>query len=264
MRLFPVVLGACHLLAASAQDVTCYKPDGTSRTFNGTELCNSVDGSVSMCCGWNDQCLQNGLCKSKLDNKSYWRDMCSISSWPEVGCLKACTDEGQIDEVGNAQMTPCDGTDYSEKWCCGDNTDCCGTGDEIIVPTNIYVSSTATSTSASESPTSTSTTTGTGAIASPSPEESPESGLSTGAKAGIGVGVGAGVVIVLGVVAFLVIRRRRRKGMVASGTTLDSSAQPGVVPQVPQELSQTPVYEKPADKQDTRYELPAQPSTADR
>lgn len=90
-RLFPLILGANHLLAACAQDVTCYKPDATSRTFNGTVLCNSVDGAVSMCCGWNDTCLRNGLCKTNTEDTSYWRDMCSISSWPETGCLKVCT-----------------------------------------------------------------------------------------------------------------------------------------------------------------------------
>jgi hypothetical protein len=90
-RLFPAVLGASHLLAASADDVTCYKLDGTSRTVDGTKVCNSLDGAVSMCCASSDTCLNNGLCKTAGDSVSYWRDMCSISSWPEVGCLKTCT-----------------------------------------------------------------------------------------------------------------------------------------------------------------------------
>lgn len=170
--------------------------------------------------------------------------------------------------IGNAIMTPCDGTDYSETWCCGETTDCCGTGDEIIIPTNIYVSSslTPTSTSTSESPTSTAATTSSDSTATPSSEQSPApSGLSTGSKAGIGVGVAAGVIIVLGFFAFFVIHRRRKKAVISPGTTLDPSAQPGAVPGVSRELEQTAVYETPADKQNTRYELPAQASTvADR
>jgi hypothetical protein len=92
MRHLFVILAICRL--ASAQDVTCYRPDGISRTYNGTILCNSVEGAVSMCCGWNDICLQNGLCKVKSEESAdatYWRDMCSVSTWPKVGCLKACT-----------------------------------------------------------------------------------------------------------------------------------------------------------------------------
>ncbi|KAL5040803.1 hypothetical protein BDW71DRAFT_193068 [Aspergillus fruticulosus] len=270
-HLFPLVVGTSHLLAASAEDVTCYKPDGTSRTFNGTILCNSVDGAVSMCCGWNDICLQNGLCKVKGSPTSYWRDMCSISSWPDVGCLKACTDDAVIDELGNAVMTPCDGTDYSKTWCCGQTTDCCGTDEEITVRANIYVStstptSTSTLTSTNPSLASTPATTSSGSTATPSSEQSQEtSGLSSGAKAGIGVGVAAGAIAVVGFFSFFVIRRRRKRAVIASKATSDGSVQPNAVPEVPQEFEQNPVCEMPVDNQNTRYELPAGPSTvADR
>ncbi|KAL4781974.1 hypothetical protein BJX76DRAFT_369473 [Aspergillus varians] len=268
-RLFALVLGTSHLLAASAEDVTCYKPDRTSKTFNGTMLCSDVDGAVSMCCGWNDVCLDNGLCKVKGTPSGYWRDMCSISSWPDVGCLNVCTDDGDIDDAGNAPMTPCDGTDYSETWCCGQTTDCCGTDEEVTIPTNIYVSTStpnSTSTSTSASLTSTQATTSSSSTTTPSSEQSQtSSGLSSGSKAGIGVGVAAGVIVVVGFFSFLVMRRRRKRAVIASGTRLDGSAQPGAGPDVPQELEPTPVYEKPADKQNTRYELPAEPFTiADR
>lgn len=79
------------------------------------------------------------------------------------------------------------------------------------------------------------------------------------------MGVAAGGLAVLGLLAFFVIQRRRKKAVIASQTTLDSSAQPGPVPGVPQELGHTAVYEKPTDQQNTMYELPAGQSTvADR
>lgn len=31
-------------------------------------------------------------------------------------------------------MAPCDGTESSRYWCCGSNTDCCGTSDAIEIP----------------------------------------------------------------------------------------------------------------------------------
>lgn len=163
-------------------------------------------------------------------------------------------------------MTSCDGTDYSETWCCGASNECCGTDAAITIPANIYVSpSLSPSSSTSPSPTSPPATTSSGSGAEPSPEQSPESsGLSTGAKAGIGVGVAAGVIVVLGFFAFFVIQRRRKKAAIAAGT-FGGSAGLGAVPGVPQELPQTAVYEKPADKPNTRYELPAEQSTvADR
>lgn len=117
-------------------------------------------------------------------------------------------------------MTPCDGTDYSEKWCCGASSDCCGTGNEIIVPTNIYTSSVASTTSSSSaSATSGSSTTTSGlssaSTRSPSSESESEpdssSGLSTGAKVGVGVGVSVGGLTILGALAFFLYRRRASK-----------------------------------------------------
>ena len=51
-----------------------------------------------MCCGPQDICLNNGLCKvspargATEEKPTYWRDTCSESEWPEVGCLRGvCT-----------------------------------------------------------------------------------------------------------------------------------------------------------------------------
>lgn len=54
-------------------------------------------------------------------------------------------------------------------------------------------------------------TTASGAAATSSVSSDQSSGLSTGAKAGIGVGVALGVLALLGVVLFLLFRRRKRQ-----------------------------------------------------
>ncbi|KAL2834812.1 hypothetical protein BJY01DRAFT_259393 [Aspergillus pseudoustus] len=260
------------LLVSAQEDVTCYKPDGTSHTFDGTVICNSVEGSVSMCCGLNDICLQNGMCKVKVDedagvNATYWRDGCSISSWPDVGCLKVCTGDNQIDELGNASMTPCDGTDYSETWCCGTTTDCCGTDAEITVPANIYVASTSASTSTSTSTSISTNTSSTTSNVESTPTESAashthtsssdeshsSSGLSGGSKAGIGVGVAAGVIALVGALSFFVLRRRRRNAATPPEISLYQPVQSQKAAGTP-DLQAPVVHEKPADKQHTRYE----------
>jgi hypothetical protein len=73
---------------------------------------------------------------------------------------------------------------------------------------SVAANSTATSTSA------TPTATGTGAPTS-SPTSSSSSGISSGAAAGIGVGAGAGVIL-LGALAWVLIRRRRRPAQAQS------------------------------------------------
>jgi hypothetical protein len=76
--------------------VTCYRPNGISSTNGDSKSCHSINGAASMCCNEYDECLENGLCKAAADtgvegsNVTYWRDTCSVSNWPEVGCLRVC------------------------------------------------------------------------------------------------------------------------------------------------------------------------------
>ncbi|GAM89235.1 hypothetical protein ANO11243_072720 [Dothideomycetidae sp. 11243] len=117
----------------------------------------------------------------------------------------------QIDENGNAIMTPCDNTTTSLTWCCGYNvTDCCGKGapaEVTLQPTLIgFVSATDI---VSSSPTASSTNST--SSASPSSSSQPSSGLSSGAKAGIGVGVALGVVAAIAIAIIAVFSRRRSR-----------------------------------------------------
>ena len=108
-------------------------------------------------------------------------------------------------------MTPCDGTSSSEKWCCGThNTDCCGTGQEIVLAASLGISSTSSTTSPSTSTPSQSSQTHTSSSSTSSPTASSSpSGLSTGAKAGIGIGsVGLAVLIVGTVFLFMFLKKK--------------------------------------------------------
>lgn len=65
--------------------------------------CNSISGTISMCCATNrgpsnvyppDTCLPNGLCQNIFSNlttgkpdTNYWREGCSSSGWSGQYCL---------------------------------------------------------------------------------------------------------------------------------------------------------------------------------
>ncbi|KAL4875704.1 hypothetical protein BJY04DRAFT_223822 [Aspergillus karnatakaensis] len=166
---------------------------------------------------------------------AYWRYLCTSSEWPEENCLNVCSDG---DNAGTtAQITPCDGTDNSTEWCCGQNTDCCGTNSAVtIAPVLPALFSTAISSSTSTLP-----STATGATpsnptpdpasasahgSSPDAETNSSTGLSTGAKAGIGIAVAVGAVAMIGGLVFVWVVKRR-------------SSPPGYAP--PDEFSKTPV-----------------------
>ncbi|KAH8426574.1 uncharacterized protein LDX57_004311 [Aspergillus melleus] len=266
MKQFTFLLATIQLASSSSADeTTCYRPNGRRSPNHDAKKCNGVEGAVSMCCAQSDECLKNGLCKVAGDKPSntsaiYWRDTCSLSSWPDVGCLKVCAD-GDL-ESENTQMTPCDGTDYSEKWCCGITADCCGTKDEVSVPRNIYISTSLTnglSTSTSTQTSAHSQTRFTSARADPtsslssSQSSKPESSsdLSTGGKAGIGVGVAVGAIAVIGLLTFFLRRKHKSKhpALTVPMMYVTSSCDA-------RELDAASVYEKPAGAEDSRHELP--------
>ena len=143
--------------------------------------------------------------------------------------MKAYIDTQPNQRSGDVNVTPCDGTDSSEYWCCGNSTACCGDdasfGKEKVdrvflgIISSSSMSSIASSTStsmplSSSSPSSTST---------PSPTTTPPNddsgGLSTGAKAGIGVGAAFGVIALLALGAFIGRRSYKKKKETAEMTT---------------------------------------------
>ena len=137
-------------------------------------------------------------------------------------------DTGAGDDI---QVTACPDGSFCEGV---QNDVCCVSGQGVFVVNGneIVAAKTSTSSSTSTSPTSTSTssqpprtttsqptttstgaastTTGSSSAISSTPTSSP-SGLSTGAKAGIGVGVALGALAILGVLIWVIMRRRRTK-----------------------------------------------------
>lgn len=78
---------------------------------------------------------------------------------------------------------------------------------------NFYQSLTLPSINSITSPTPTPTSQSTSIAASPSPSDVHEGGLSSGAKIGIGVGVGVGGFALIAIIAAVLIRRWRRRGV---------------------------------------------------
>ncbi|KAF2684811.1 hypothetical protein K458DRAFT_431103 [Lentithecium fluviatile CBS 122367] len=106
----------------------CYNPDSTPTDNTAERPCSSDPSSPfsAICCGLNrtnptggnrsdlawesetiDICLSNGLCENRF-------------VWEGDG-----TKEHGVNPNGTVQMTPCDGTATSEKWCCGMDDSCC-------------------------------------------------------------------------------------------------------------------------------------------
>ena len=108
-------------------------------------------------------------------------------------------------------MTPCDGTNSSEVWCCGGTTACCDSPGlkPVTLARQFGVSATSTatvsrtagttSTRASSSKTSVPATSSATFSATAAPSNNND-GLSTGQKAGIGVGVPLGLAVLVGAV----------------------------------------------------------------
>ncbi|KAJ5477430.1 hypothetical protein N7539_007574 [Penicillium diatomitis] len=229
----------------------CYYPNGTLETDESYQPCPGFDGKARMCCATNrknpfggaeangftaNKCLPNGLCvdgSTRTDPsgqviliQNYWRDMCTSQDWTQEGCLNVCTNA-----LGNTttRITPCDNTNSSRTWCCGDTQDCCNGPDAIYIAATLpgYVANMTSPGTSTTAPTSTGTanpatttassTTGssTGSTTSSSSSFS-SSGLSTGAKAGIGIGVALGAIAILAGLAFLLMKRRRRNARFAA------------------------------------------------
>ncbi|KAK6438067.1 hypothetical protein LTR95_005741 [Oleoguttula sp. CCFEE 5521] len=49
-----------------------------------------------------------------------------------VSCINTCASEA------TSNMTPCDGTQNSTRWCCGIGTDCCNTGVGVVVLQQVF------------------------------------------------------------------------------------------------------------------------------
>lgn len=132
-------------IMASADEVTCFAPDGQTLGDNETYVpCNKLgitqDGVFSMCCALDgpvderDLCTSTGLC---LRGSVLSRAYCTDENWQSDACVKVCMDEESGGSAnGTVEITPCsDGT-----YCCGhNNLNCCGTDSAFKIPSLVNI-----------------------------------------------------------------------------------------------------------------------------
>lgn len=89
-RSLAATVAIAQLFAVSLCSDACYFNNGTQVPTTDSKKC-TLNGVTIMCCGPDDTCLENGLCKVNTKPPSYWRDTCAYSNWTEAGCLNMCT-----------------------------------------------------------------------------------------------------------------------------------------------------------------------------
>jgi hypothetical protein len=142
-----------------------------------------------------------------------------------------------------AVVSPCDGTNSSLSWCCGNKADCCARdstkprykiakifgqavlADNSSTPTPFVSSSSISSSTTPASAAATSTPSSTAAAAA----NASSSGLSTGAKAGIGVGAAFGVIALIAVGVLIGRRSHNKKQAVPAREHEDPFPKPGTM-----------------------------------
>lgn len=238
----------------------CYLPNGvgTDVTFsenpvkcpNSNTCCftnrtNPPGGDIAKGGFPRDECLPNGLCQYRGYNSTsgsswqvYFRNFCAVSTWD--GCLNICLDGKYPADSG--RMTPCDGTNTSETWCCGGTPACCNG------PNAVNLASVLQSSTTSGYHTTSTSVGGTGA-STPGSSTDLKPGLSKGAKVGIGVGAAIGGVACLALVGFFYVKFRRLERRVqaaeAENTRGDDSRLGSQQIQKPELMASMPQYQKP-------------------
>lgn len=103
LTIYPLLLALCTLsLFTYSTAAFCYDYQGLTLTSRPDIVpCNSIQGTVSMCCKTNttdspDTCLPNGLCRQSGNTPYYWRNDCSDPNWPGGSCIKACTGNSSV------------------------------------------------------------------------------------------------------------------------------------------------------------------------
>ncbi|KAH7380211.1 hypothetical protein DE146DRAFT_288033 [Phaeosphaeria sp. MPI-PUGE-AT-0046c] len=268
-------LALCHLVRS-----TCFLPNGTANPSLGAAPCSSDPSNPlsAVCCNtkWSnppggdlkfgqpqDECLPNGLCQNRgMSTKQgdemppwthFYRVYCANEGGE--GCVGVCdTGVSELNADNVVQMTPCDGTATSEKWCCGNKKDCCAADSAqkaVIVPRKLGEKASSSS-STSSSPTAAAPD------SSAMPSQQPSSTSDAKWKIGLGVGIGVGlpVMLVLGIVLGMFCFKRKRQSPAAEVQGYETS-QSMVKRQATDDTIEleTPVSELWGDRR-TKAELP--------
>lgn len=84
-----LLLSCCRVLLAGK---SCYNPDQTVPS-NPYYPCNTASGVDSACCGFGDQCTENGYC---FGSAGYiYRGGCTDITWQSANCAHHCKDGTQ-------------------------------------------------------------------------------------------------------------------------------------------------------------------------
>lgn len=183
------------------------------------------------CCANGDTCLTNGICsyqKSLVGGSGYYVAGCTASSGLCPGFPNRCTSQFLPDVTWNSTsgLWQCCGVDANSNPACDDPTN-----EQFVAPapaglqtifsisrdgwtatsmallsTSTPLPSTYSTTTVSEASSSTATAVSDAASA----PFVPPSGLSTGTKTGVGIGAALTLLAVLGLMAYLIRKRRRR------------------------------------------------------
>ncbi|KAF2828324.1 hypothetical protein CC86DRAFT_454161 [Ophiobolus disseminans] len=279
-----LILLVSTVYIAKTSYAQCYFANGTalpnSPDYSAYEPCAS--GPTTTCCGTNralppgavrdgsagftrDECMPNGLCQNRyIDPKnnqtekiSYWADFCTDKNVASKNCLNVC---GSRYPFGNVRLTPCNGQADSDKWCCGEKTDCCSTSSVVMLAQVLggtLSSSTANSATTMISSISTSSTsTPTSSTSRPTGLTKPttSSSLSNGAISGIVVGVVAGIAVFATTIFFARRARAHKRQSNISGLAEAPGHPPGYQPRG---------FAVDKDSYSHRAELPHTPSPAE-
>lgn len=214
----------------------CYNPNGS---ISNDRPCNS-SADVSVCCEDGFVCTENKLCQpmgwydgSDGNPLQLIRGTCTDKTWKSGNCPGHCIAESP---TGGEWVMRCGSN--SQEYCCSDDS-CCSNGGKrydlgnatMTALAGRQVSSSTQSSSSTTSALSTTTTNSETTAANPTPtvsppsETGPEDSTNSQAKTigiGVGVGVGGGL-LVLGLLAFLLWRRKRARAAAAVGGSYSPS-----------------------------------------
>ncbi|KAL7942764.1 hypothetical protein V8C42DRAFT_330312 [Trichoderma barbatum] len=235
---------ALLIVLALRANALCYYPDGTPAP--GDVPCSDSTQNA-VCCGTGYACLSNGICQATGDElqkpgaSEFVRGSCTDKTFRSSSCPSFCGAPGVDNVSGGEGMAKCKNTKQDLYWCINQvnidlqqTQDPCENANAVVffpgtptalttigVPQKSTTSTTtstpttmSTTTSSSSRNTNTAATTGTSTPTSTSSPPAETTETSNGSKSNGGVIGGAvggslGGAAVIGILAFLFVRRRR-------------------------------------------------------
>lgn len=204
--------------------------------------------AASACCGRTFKCMSNGLCAPGPDTAAagfqvitaFYQGSCTDNAWKDAACPNFCT--STLDSPSGQGLQACAAAGDGKYCCWRSGQDCCRNSSAIFdlgvsnVFTTIGVSASSSirsfstsmisSSVAGATPSDSSTTVSSGVTSAtnqwlsgtPASSQSGAPASSSGPNAtaiGAGVGVGVGIPLLLGIIAAILLYRRRKRRQAA-------------------------------------------------